>query len=138
MILGLGIDQCDVSRLRDQLSDPTAGFISTVFLPAEITYCTGKHRPAEHFAARFAAKEAVLKALAGGGGQGTFWQDIEVTSGPNGRPRIRLAGRLHKIAEGLGVQTLHVSLTHTSTLAAAVVVAEAGNGSAGGPDGANL
>ncbi len=138
MILGLGIDQCDVSRMRDQLADPTEDFINTVFLPAEITYCTSKHHPAEHFAARFAAKEAVLKALAGGDGQGTFWLDIEIAKEANGRPRIELAGRLGHIAEGLGVRALHVSLTHTSTLAAAVVVAEGRNRSAGGQDGANL
>ena len=124
MILGIGIDQCDVRRMRKQLEASVDGFVASVFLPAEIAYCTHKHRPAEHFAARFAAKEAVLKALATGGGAGTFWQDIEVVKEADGRPRLELEGRLRELADGLGVRTIHVSLTHTADLAAAVVIAE--------------
>ncbi len=124
MILGIGIDQCEVRRLSRQLESPADEFIAAVFRPGEIAYCTAKHSPAEHFAARFAAKEAVLKALAAAGGQGTFWQDIEISNDPDGRPRLELNGRLRQLAAELGVQNIHVSLTHTAELAAAVVIAE--------------
>jgi holo-[acyl-carrier protein] synthase len=124
MVLGIGIDQCDVPRMRRQLETPANGFVEAVFLPAEISYCLGKHRPAEHFAARFAAKEAALKALAVGGGEGTFWLDIEIVNEPGGRPRLELSGRLRALAEELGAGRIHLSLTHTAETAAAVVIAE--------------
>jgi holo-[acyl-carrier protein] synthase len=124
MILGIGIDQCEVGRMQRQLAAAEDGFVTSVFLPDEISYCTNKHRPAKHFAARFAAKEAAIKALASAGGQGTFWHDIEITSEPDGRPLLVLSGRLGELADRLGVCSLHVSLTHTADLAAAVVIAE--------------
>ena len=123
MILGLGIDQCDVRRVRNRL-DTDPGFTASVFLPAEISYCSAKRHPAEHFAARFAAKEAVVKALARAGGRGTFWLDIEIVHEPGGQPRPVLSGRLGDLAAGLGVRTVHVSLTHTADHAAAVAIAE--------------
>jgi len=124
MILGIGIDQCDVRRMSHELDSPGDEFVTSVFAPAEIAYCTAKHRPAEHYAARFAAKEAVLKALSATGGSGTFWHDITISNESSGRPVIVLNGRLRKLATELGVQNIHVSLTHTADLAAAVVIAE--------------
>ncbi len=124
MILGIGIDQCDVARMQRQLEASADRFVEALFLPDEIAYCQGKHRPAEHFAARFAAKEAVVKALAAAGGEGTFWKDIEIVRSPGGHPRIELTGRLRELAAGLGVSRIHVSLTHTADLAAAVVIVE--------------
>ena len=124
MILGIGIDQCEVRRLSRQLESPADEFIAAVFRPGEIAYCTAKHSPAEHFAARFAAKEAVLKALAGAGGEGTFWQDILISNEPSGRPQVALDGRLRVLADRLGVRKIHGSLTHTAELAAAVAIAE--------------
>jgi holo-[acyl-carrier protein] synthase len=124
MILGIGIDQCEVRRMRRMLEVSPDEFVENVFLPAEIEYCTPKHRPAEHFAARFAAKEAVVKALAAGGAEGAFWQDIEVVRAANGRPRVELRGRLRAVAARLGVRTIHISLTHTTDLGAAVAIAE--------------
>lgn len=124
MILGIGIDHCDVQRMKRRLESSGSDFTASVFLPSEIAYCRGKHRPAEHFAARFAAKEATLKSLAAAAGQGTFWQDIQIANEPDGRPRLALNGRLRELAVKLGVRALHVSLTHTADLAAAVVIAE--------------
>ena len=124
MILGLGIDHCEVPRMRRHIENDQDGFIESVFLPAEISYCSEKHRPAEHFAARFAAKEAVVKALADAGGEGSFWHDVEVVRETDGRPRLELNGRLKELADALGVRKLHVSLTHISEVAAAVVIAE--------------
>ena len=124
MLLGIGIDHCEVRRMQRQLDPPANGFLTSIFRPAEIAYCSAKHRPAEHFAARFAAKEAALKALAAAGGTGSFWLDMEIINEPDGRPRLELDGRLGELAHGLGVRTIHVSLTHTADMAAAVVVVE--------------
>jgi holo-[acyl-carrier protein] synthase len=124
MILGIGIDQCEVGRMRRQLEADPDGFVAAVFLPAEISYCNAKRHPAELFAARFAAKEAAIKALAAAEGQGTFWHDLEVTNEHGGGPALALSGRLRQLADALGVRTMHVSLTHTADQAAAVVIAE--------------
>ncbi len=110
--------------MRDKVSANSADFLDAVFLPAEIAYCQAKHHPAEHFAARFAAKEAVVKALADAAGTGSFWQDIEITNEEDGRPVIRLLGRVRETADRLGVRRVLVSMTHTRDLAAAAVVLE--------------
>jgi holo-[acyl-carrier protein] synthase len=124
MILGTGIDLCEVSRMRAKVHTPADEFVAAVFLPGEIAYCGTKRHPAEHFAARFAAKEAVVKALAGTGGRGSFWQDIEIMNEQDGRPVVRLHGRAREMADRLGVRRVFVSLTHTRDLAAATVVLE--------------
>ena len=124
MILGTGIDLCEVERMRDKVSADGDDFLVAVFLPAEIAYCQAKHHPAEHFAARFAAKEAVVKALADAAGKGSFWQDIEITNEEDGRPVIRLLGRVREMADRLGVRRVLVSMTHTRDLAAVTVVLE--------------
>jgi holo-[acyl-carrier protein] synthase len=124
MILGTGIDLCEVPRLQAKIQAPADDFIAQVFLPGEIAYCGTKRHPAEHFAARFAAKEAVVKAMAGTGGEGTFWQDIEIMNEQDGRPVVRLHGRAKELADALGVRRVFVSLTHTRDLAAATVVLE--------------
>ena len=124
MILGVGIDQCEVSRMKRQLETAADEFLPAVFLPSEISYCTDNRYPAQHFAARFAAKEAALKSLARAGGQGAFWHDMEVIREAGGQPVLILTGRLLELADGIGVRAMHVSLTHTADLAAAVVIAE--------------
>jgi len=130
MILGIGIDLCDVVRMRQKLgTDP--GFVESVFLPGEIAYCRGKHDPAQHFAARFAAKEALLKSLADAPGSGSFWHDAEVVRESTGKPGFVLAGRLAGLAARLDVARTHLSLSHTPELAVASVVLE------GDPTGSN-
>jgi len=124
MILGTGIDLCEVSRLQAKIKAPADDFIAQVFLPGEIAYCGNKRHPAEHFSARFAAKEAVVKALAGAGGKGSFWLDIEIKNEPDGRPVVMLHGRAKELADALGVCRIFLSLTHTRDLAAATVVLE--------------
>ena len=123
MILGIGTDLFDVDRMRRRL-ESDASFAESVFLPAEISYCQSQHHPASHFAARFAAKEAVVKALADAGGSGSFWLDITVLRDPSGKPSIQLDGRLGDCAHQLGVTRIHLSLTHTDDMAAATVVIE--------------
>ena len=125
MILGIGIDQCEVRRMQRQLDPPANGFVTSVFQPAEIAYCNGKHHPAQHFAARFAAKEAALKALAAAGGKGSFWLDMEVINAAGrATPGSSWADAWASWPARLGVRTIHLSLTHTADLAAAVVVVE--------------
>ena len=124
MVLGIGIDLCDVARMREQVAAPSDEFVDQVFLPDEIAYCRAKHFPAEHFAARFAAKEAVLKALGEAAGQGSFWRDIEIRNEKDGRPVARLHGRALEMAERLQVRRVFLSMTHIRDLAAATVVLE--------------
>jgi holo-[acyl-carrier protein] synthase len=125
MILGIGTDLFDIDRMRRRLASD-ADFAASVFTPREIAYCRAKRDPAPHFAARFAAKEAVVKALADAGGRGAFWLDIEVRRRDDGRPSLELSGRLAELAAGLAVRRIHLSLTHTDHLAAATVVLEGG------------
>lgn len=124
MVLGIGIDLCDVARMRDQLAAPKDEFVDQVFLPEEIAYCQAKHFPAEHYAARFAVKEAVVKALGDAAGRGSFWRDIEIRNEQDGRPVVRLHGRALEMADRLQVRRVFVSMTHIRDLAAATVVLE--------------
>ncbi len=92
-----------------------------VFTDEEIAYCDSKARPAESYAGRFAAREAVIKAL--GGYRGKRWQDISVTRAPSGAPAIRLAGNARRRAEMLGIEQVLVSFTHERTHAVAFALA---------------
>ena len=118
-VLGLGQDLCAVSRLERELAAPERGFVDAVFLPAELARCMAHPHPARLLAACFAAKEAVIKSLARTGGQGTFWQDIEVGDDAHGHPVVTLHGRLEALAAALGVDRVHVSHTHDRIYGAA-------------------
>ncbi len=124
MIKGIGIDLIEVARVARRLAEDGPDFVESVFTPAEIDYCRGKHNPAMHFAARFAAKEALFKALAQAGGGRPGWREVEVLSERGGRPRLALRGTAGDLAAELGVGTAHVTLTHTHELAMAAVVLE--------------
>jgi len=121
MIVGVGVDIIDVARIRAAVERPTTGarFRTRVFTPEERAYCECRRNAAESFAVRFAAKEAVMKAL----GCLLAWCDIEVvrTDGP---PGVRLHGRAAAHAEGLGIRRISLSLSHTAELAIAYVIAE--------------
>ena len=121
MILGIGTDLLDVARMAKELESEGAGFRDTVFTPSEILYCEAKRRPARHFAARFAAKEALFKALAGST-PGDSWREVEVARSGDAPPRLFLHGRVKEAADRLGVKTILVSLSHTDSLATASVV----------------
>jgi holo-[acyl-carrier protein] synthase len=122
MIRGLGTDLLEVSRMADELGRPDGSFRDSVFTPLEIAYCESKRYPAEHYAARFAAKEALLKALGNAGPAGTYWHDIEISNRPDGSPQITLGGRLEAIARTAGIAQIFLSLSHTRTMAAATVL----------------
>ncbi len=124
MIVGVGIDIAPVARFERALRDPADAFRDAVFTSAEAAYCESKRYPARHFAARFAAKEASLKALGGAGDGVPPFQDVEVCVEDSGVPRIELHGRLREIGERRRIEAIHVSLTHSEDLAAAIVVIE--------------
>lgn len=115
MIIGLGIDVVDVARFEAAL-DRTPGLRDRLFTPDE------RSRPSASLAARFAAKEALAKAL--GAPAGLHWQDAEVVSADDGRPRLELSGTVAQEAERLGVTRTHVSLSHDAGIASAVVILE--------------
>lgn len=122
MIVGVGIDLCPVGRMRQALSRHEGRFATRVFTEVERDYCEARADPAQSYAARFAAKEALLKAL--GVPPGLSWHEIEVRSDSGGAPKLILRGRAEAAAAGLSVVRLHLSLTHSADAAAAVVVAE--------------
>ncbi len=116
--LRVGVDLVGVERLRRLVADD-AGRQETLFTPRELAYCRGKRRCYEHMAARFAAKEAVLKAFGTGISQRMRWTDVEILNDAVGRPRIRLAGTVASFAERHGLRELDVSLSHAEGLALA-------------------
>ena len=121
MILGIGTDLLDVARMAKELEEEGAGFRDTVFTPSEIAYCEAKRYPAQHFAARFAAKEALFKALSGSASR-DFWREVEVAGTGDAPPSLLLHGRVKEAADRLGVKNILVSLSHTASLASASVV----------------
>ncbi len=125
MILGLGTDVVEVERIRTSLARFGPRFLDRIFTPAEQTYCRGKRHPEESLAARFAAKEAGAKALGTGMARGVGWHDFEVVRKPGCAPTMLLHGRARARAAELGVQGMHVSLSHTAQYASAVVLFEA-------------
>jgi holo-[acyl-carrier protein] synthase len=123
VIIGVGIDQLDISRVERELAG-TTGFRDQIFTDLEIAYCEAKAHPAMHFAARFAAKEAFMKGLGTGWRDGMGFAEIEIRNDNSGRPTLHVRGRAQQMAQDRGVTAIHVSLTHTKTYAAAVVLLE--------------
>lgn len=123
--VGLGIDLVQIGRMK-QILERTPSFASKVFSEAECAYCDATASPATHYATRFAAKEAVLKALGTGFAFGIHPRDIEVVRHPNGRPTARLSGRAQEIAAQLNVVELPISLsyTHSEAVACAMAITE--------------
>jgi holo-[acyl-carrier protein] synthase len=119
-ILGLGVDICEIERMERAL-ERHASIRERVFTPEEIAYCESRARPAESYAGRFAAREAVIKAL--GGYRGRRWQDISVTRSPSGAPTIRLQGNAKQRADALGIDRVLVTFTHERTSAVAFALA---------------
>ncbi len=121
MILGIGIDLVDIGRIRDALENPRTGnrFRERVFTAGEIEYCERRRRRFESFAARFAAKEAMIKAL----GCACDWREIEVVRA-DAEPSLKLHGRTAERAAARGVARVHLSLSHSDSHATAFVVAE--------------
>jgi holo-[acyl-carrier protein] synthase len=125
LILGVGIDLVDISRMERVLNGRSAGtFVEKVFTEEEIGVCRAAAHPAQAYSARFAAKEALAKALGTGFSRGVAPRQITVIGGEHTRPTIRLTGPVLKEAQSMRVTSIHLSLTHTPHSAAAMVVVE--------------
>ena len=124
MLVGLGIDVIQNDRIEQSLKRFGDRFISRIFTEGETAYCKAAVRPAIHFAARFAAKEAAFKALGTGWAKGIRWRDVDVHRLGSGQPELHLHGEALKRATSLGASRFFVSLTHDHTVSAAVVILE--------------
>jgi holo-[acyl-carrier protein] synthase len=127
MIVSVGVDMIEVARIQRALEDSGIGkrFRDRVYTPGEIAYCEKKGRGKyQSYAGRFAAKEAVMKALGRGWGSKVSWSNIEVARARSGRPEIVLHNHTSEFAEKMGIRRLMVSITHTSEHALAYVVAQ--------------
>jgi holo-[acyl-carrier protein] synthase len=127
MIIGTGVDLAEVDRIRAALEDPCIGrrFRDRVFTEKEIAYCEKKRRGKyESYAGRFAAKEAVMKALGRGWGAKVRWLDIEVVRARSGKPDILLHDKTAELAAELGIRRWALSITHTKEHGLAYVIAQ--------------
>ncbi|MEU3304719.1 holo-ACP synthase [Streptomyces sp. NPDC006678] len=121
MIIGVGIDVAEIDRFEDALRR-TPAMADRLFIESELMLPSGERRGVASLAARFAAKEAVAKAL--GAPAGLLWTDCEVYVEESGRPRLRMRGTVAAAARALGVRTWHLSLSHDAGVASAMVIAE--------------
>ncbi|MGA3107178.1 MAG: holo-ACP synthase [Terriglobales bacterium] len=124
MILGTGVDIAEVPRIRESIERFGDRFLRRVFTEGEVRYCEHKVTRYESFAARFAAKEAGMKALGTGWSHGVRWRDIEVVRPKGQRPTIQFHGEAAAIAARLGTKNIALSITHTSEQALAHVILE--------------
>ena len=124
MIVGTGIDLAEVDRIRAAIERHGQRFIERIYTPAEIAYVERKANRFERYAARFAAKEAGMKAIGTGWRRGVRWQDFEVRNLPSGRPTLQLHGVAQDFAKALGVSNISLSLTHTAQHGMAFVILE--------------
>ena len=124
MILGTGVDIAEVPRIRESIERFGDRFIKRIFTRGEIEYCERKARRFESYAARFAAKEAGMKALGTGWSRGVRWRDIEVVRPRGQRPTIQFHGQAGAIAAKLGTKNISLSITHTVEQALAHIILE--------------
>ncbi len=124
MIIGTGVDLAETERVRSAIERFGARFVERIYTPAEAAYVERKANRYERYAARFAAKEAGMKAIGTGWRRGVRWRDFEVANLPSGKPTLRLHGVAARIAERMGVRNISLSLTHTKDLGMAHVILE--------------
>jgi holo-[acyl-carrier protein] synthase len=128
-VIGIGTDLCDCDRIAAMIERHGDTFLQRVFTPAEIEYCSRHRMAAEHFAGRWAVKEAVLKAFGTGWAKGIQWTDLEVRLEEGGRPRLVLHGAAREHADRLGIGEVLISISHTAAMANAFAVAVSPPGS---------
>ena len=126
MILGIGTDLVEVRRIQESIRRFGDRFLERIYTSGERRYAASKANSAERFAARFAAKEAGMKAIGTGWRRGVTWKDFEIVNERTGRPTMLLSGVAQRVAGQLGTARISVSLTHTAEMAFAVVVLEDG------------
>lgn len=123
-IAGLGTDLARIGRFRRFVTAGKGALLERLFTPGELAYSLGKADPAPHLAARFAAKEAGMKALGLGWSDGLGWHDFEVVRDPLGRPDLSLSGRAGQLAGERGITMAHLSYSHDGDYAVATVILE--------------
>lgn len=124
MIISIGMDIVEIIRIERSLKTYKGRFREKYFTQSECEYCSSKSKPAQHYAARFAAKEALFKTLGGPWPSGCGHLDVEIISDKNGKPHIKLSDALENQFITLGMKNIHLSITHTKQSAAAVVIVE--------------
>ena len=124
MIHGTGVDIIEIARIRSSIEKYSGKFEERVFTSKEINYCRSKPDPFKHFAARFAAKEAVLKSLGTGMAHGIGWKDMEILNQESGKPVLTLSGKGLDIFNSLNLRDIHISMTHDRQYALAQAIAE--------------
>ncbi len=120
-IIGIGLDATEIPRIERTITRYGARFLDRIFTEGEIGYCRERRRSAQHFAARFAVKEAAMKALGTGHSRGVLWRDVEVVR-RGGPPQLLLHGAAARRFDAMGGRSSVVTITHTDTLAMAQVV----------------
>jgi holo-[acyl-carrier protein] synthase len=128
MILGHGVDIVEVARIAAMTQEHGERFLERCFTPGERSYAESRKRGPEHLAGRFAAKEAVLKAMGTGWRNGIAWTDVEVVVLPSGQPEVRLHGVAFETAMRLGIKSWWLSISHTPTHAIASTIAAGDRG----------
>lgn len=123
MLVGLGTDLIEVERIAEKINKDS-GFREMVFSKKEIAYCESKANKFEHYAARFAAKEAFFKALGTGWLEGTHFNEVELINSESGKPELILLGESKKLLSALGFNNISVSVSHLKTIASAIVIIE--------------
>jgi holo-[acyl-carrier protein] synthase len=123
MVRGIGVDIIEIDRIRGSIERTGRQFLEKIYTPAEVDYCDAKAYRYQHYAARFAAKEALSKAIATGWAGEFRWRNVEITNDPSGKPGIALHGSLR---EHLGSARIHLSMSHSESHVVAMVVIEDG------------
>ena len=127
-ILGVGTDIIEVLRIAQMIERHGELFINRVYTEHEVAYCGARKAATQHYAGRWAAKEAVLKALGTGWRQGIGWRDIEVRNEPGGAPKVALRGGARDLIEQLGIREMQISISHCRTYATALAIAVGARG----------
>ena len=122
-VLGIGTDIVECLRIAQMIERHGELFINRVYTPHEIEYCRSRKAATQHYAARWAAKEAVLKALGTGWRRGISWRDVEVRNEPGGRPVVSLRGGARDVTQRLGIKRMLISLSHCRSHATAYALA---------------
>ena len=122
-VIGIGTDIVEILRIQGMIEKHGELFVQRVYTDHEIAYCSTKKMAPQHYAGRWAAKEAVLKAMGTGWIRGISWRDVEVHNHPGGKPSIRLAGGAREVCEKMGIGEIMISISHCRSHATAYAIA---------------
>jgi holo-[acyl-carrier protein] synthase len=122
-IIGIGTDITECLRIARMIERHGELFIDRVYTPDEITYCQSRKQATQHFTGRWAAKEAIMKALGTGWRRGISWRDMEIRNEPGGKPVVAVRGGMKEVVEQLGVCEIQVSISHCRSHATAIAIA---------------